>query len=182
MEDWLQRARDAWKFKGRERPPFAVEPGPGQESVWDYPRPPAVEPEPRRVRVELGGVVLAESSRAIRVLETASAPAIYLPPEDVAMEHLEAQSEGSICEWKGPWHYWTIVVGERRVPNGAWSYPEPFAGYEAIRDYISLYPGRVDLCRLGDEDVQPQPGGFYGGWVTQEIVGPMKGEPGTGGW
>ena len=182
-DEHLQRARAAWRWRGQERPPFAKETGPGQESVWDYPRPPRLETEPRLVRVEVAGMVLAESRRALRVLETASAPAVYLPADDAAMEFLvPTPSRGGICEWKGPWHFWRLEGGGRTIPQVGWSYPEPFPGFEAMAGYLSFYPAKVDGCFLGDEKVRPQPGGFYGGWVTRDVVGPMKGEPGTGGW
>ena len=182
MEHWIQKARDSWQWRGQARPPFAIEPGEGQESVWDYPRPPAVQPVAVTVRIELGGVVVGESKRAVRVLETASAPAIYLPQDDLRRDCLEPEPQGAVCEWKGPWVYWTVSAGGRRAPQAAWGYTHPWDGFEAIRDHLSFYPGRVDACWLGDQRVEPQPGGFYGGWVTPEIVGPMKGGPGTSGW
>lgn len=182
MDDWIKAARESWRWRGEDRPPFAVEPGAGQESVWDYPRPPAVEPVTVPVRIELGSIVLAESRNAVRILETASAPAIYLPFRDIRMDLMEPEAQGSICEWKGPWNYWSIVTGKHNIPQAAWSYPEPWSGYEPIRDHLSFYPAKVDACWLGDQRVEPQPGGFYGGWVTPEIVGPMKGDPGSGGW
>jgi uncharacterized protein (DUF427 family) len=182
MEDWIERARASWRWRGRQRPPFADEPGPGQESVWDYPRPPRVEPVEESARVEVGGVVLAESRRAVRVLETASAPAIYLPEADVRMEHLRRGAEGGVCEWKGPWVFWAVSIGERRIPRAAWSYTDPWQGYEELAGRLAFYPAAMDACWLGDERVTAQPGGFYGGWVTPAIVGPIKGGPGSGGW
>ena len=175
-------ARASWRWRGEDRPPFAEEPGPGQESVWDYPRPPSVESVDVPVRIEFGGEVIGESRRAVRVLETASGPAVYLPMADLLMDRLEPEARGAVCEWKGPWVYWTLVGADRTVPLVGWGYTDPWAGYEAIRDHLSFYPGRVDACWLGDQRVEPQPGGFYGGWVTPEIVGPMKGGPGTQGW
>ena len=182
MDEWIERARASWQWRGRERPPFAEEPGPGQESVWDYPRPPGVEPVKEPARLEIGGLVLAESRRALRVLETASAPAVYLPEADVEMSHLEPGSRGGVCEWKGPWVFWAVRVGERFVPRAAWSYTHPWPGYEALAGHLGFYPGPMDACWLGEQRVEPQPGGFYAGWVTPEIVGPIKGGPGTGGW
>lgn len=182
MEPWIERARAAWRWRGDDRPPFAVEPGPGQESVWDYPRPPAVEPVPTVVRIEAGGRTIAETRDAVRVLETAGAPTIYVPFTDLDSRCLAAETGGSVCEWKGPWIFWSLTVGGRTTPRAAWSYTEPFEGYEVLRDRLGFYPAKVDACWLGDVKVTPQPGGFYGGWVTPEVVGPMKGEPGTSGW
>jgi uncharacterized protein (DUF427 family) len=159
-----------------------VEPGAGQESVWDYPRPPRVESCARPAKVVFAGAVVAASKRALRVLETAGPPTIYLPRADVAEELLRATRHHTFCEWKGRAAYFDIVVGARRAERAAWTYPRPKLGYEALADFISFYPGRVDACYLGDELVRPQPGRFYGGWVTDDIVGPFKGEPGSGGW
>jgi len=171
-----------WRTKPRGRPAERVAPGPGQESVWDYPRPPRLEPERRRVRVVLGGEVLAESDRALRVCETASPPTVYVPREDVRVERLEPSARRSFCEWKGEARYWSARAGECRVADVAWSYPRPEPGFEALRDHLAFYPARVDACFLDDEAVEAQAGRFYGGWVTREIVGPFKGEPGTEGW
>ena len=182
MDPWIERARAAWRWRGLDRPPFAETPGPGQESVWDYPRPPRVEPVEPRVRVEVGGEVLAESRRAVRVLETASAPAIYLPAADVRMDRLERTDEGGVCEWKGPWVFWAVRAAGGVIPRAGWGYTDPWPGYEDLADRLAFYPARMDGCWLGEQRVEAQPGGFYGGWVTPEIVGPMKGGPGTAGW
>lgn len=167
-----------WHFTGSERPPFAEEPGPGQESVWDYPRPPALVPCQRTVRVEADGVLLAETQAAYRVLETASPPTYYIPAADVNFDALVAAPGSSFCEWKGAAVYWALAGGGEAV---AWSYPEPSERFAAIRNAVGFYPGRV-ACFVDGERVRPQPGHFYGGWVTDEIVGPVKGEPGTGHW
>jgi len=167
---------------GRRRPRGAAVPGPAQESVWDYPRPPRVERAREVVRVALGGVTLAESPRAWRVLETASPPVYYIPRQDMRVEHLEPSARRTSCEWKGRAHYWSVRVGERQVREAAWSYPEPKPGFEAIRDCLAFYAGKMDACFVGDRRVIPQAGDFYGGWVTPEIVGPFKGEPGTEFW
>lgn len=159
-----------------------VEPRPGQESVWDYPRPPRVEPETRLVRVELGGATIAETTAALRVLETSHPPGIYIPPGDVAPGVLRPNPARSVCEWKGRAAYWDAVTENARSEAAAWSYPEPSAGFETISDYVSFYPDRVDACYLGDERVTAQEGGFYGGWITADVVGPFKGAPGTRGW
>ena len=159
-----------------------IEPGPGQESVWDYPRPPRVEPVPERIRVVVDGMNVADSTDALRVLETAGPPVYYLPPTDVRLDLLKTSPHSSYCEWKGEAAYYSLHLGERVIPNVAWFYPRPLPGYERIRDYIAFYAGRVDEAWVGDERATPQPGRFYGGWVTSRIVGPFKGEPGTSGW
>jgi uncharacterized protein (DUF427 family) len=166
------------------RPPRAnrVVPGPGQESVWDYPRPPRVEPVPERIRVVAGGIVIADSTRALRVLETAGPPVYYLHPDDVRTDLLRATEHTSVCEWKGRARYHALVLEDREVVNIAWSYPEPSAGYEAIRDHLAFYAWQVDEAWVGDERATPQPGRFYGGWITSRIVGPFKGGPGSFGW
>ncbi len=161
-----------------------ITPGPGQESVWDYPRPPRVEPVAERLRVIVDGHVLADTTSGRRVLETAGAPVYYFPPTDVSMDRLAASAHVSRCEWKGMAGYFRYVGpdGHRTIDDIAWSYPEPDPGYESIRDHIAFYAGRVDEAWVGDERATPQPGGFYGGWVTSRIVGPIKGEPGSSGW
>lgn len=166
----------------RYRPTELTVPGPGQESVWDYPRPPRVERVDSTVRVEFGGEVIAESDAALRVLETASPPTVYIPPRDVRTRYLVPSPRRSFCEWKGAARYWSLRVGSRAAADAAWSYPAPAAGFEALEDHLSFYPGRVDACYLGNERVQPQPGSFYGGWITSNILGPFKGEPGTEAW
>jgi uncharacterized protein (DUF427 family) len=179
--DWLQAARDQWQWRGHARPAFAVMPGPGQVSVWDFPRPPALAPDTREVVVTWGGLEVARTRRAIRVLETAHPPSFYLPWSDVARHLLQPAPGGSYCEWKGPARYWSLVDGERRLPGVAWSYPQPLAGAEALADCVAFYPIALD-CRVDGALVRPQPGGFYGGWITPELVGPFKGDAGSGGW
>lgn len=152
-----------------------------RESVWDYPRPPRVEPVDRRVRVALDEVEIARTDDACRVLETAGAPAIYIPSEDVAAGFLRSGAGSSFCEWKGRARYFDVVAGDEVAPNAAWSYPEPTPAFATIRGWVSFYPGLLD-CYLDDERVVPQPGGFYGGWVTAEICGPIKGVRGSAGW
>ncbi|NWG17499.1 MAG: DUF427 domain-containing protein [Chloroflexi bacterium] len=159
-----------------------IQPGAGQESVWDYPRPPRVEPTARRIRVIFNGQTLADTTRAFRVLETSHPPVYYIPPEDVTMAFLSPTGRRTFCEFKGAAAYWTITVGERRAENAAWSYPNPSPGYEAIKGYLAVYPGRMDACYVDDERVTAQEGDFYGGWITSDIVGPFKGGPGTLGW
>jgi uncharacterized protein (DUF427 family) len=155
---------------------------PGQESVWDYPRPPRVEPVSARIRVVFNEVTIADTVRAYRVLETSHPPSYYLPPADIRMDCLHPTAARSVCEWKGAASYWTIRVGERTSAEAGWSYAQPQRGFEAIRDHIAFYASRVDACYVGDEQVQAQQGDFYGGWITSAIVGPFKGGPGTWGW
>ncbi len=181
LPEWLKAARDQWHWQGRERPPFAVVPGPHQESVWDYPRPPAIVPDSREVTIQWGRIELARTRRSIRVLETAHPPCFYLPFADVRKEFLVAAEGSSFCEWKGPASYWSLIDGDRRLPRVAWSYPKPLPGAEAIADCVAFYPTELD-CRVDGARVEPQPGGFYGGWITAELVGPFKGEPGSNGW
>jgi uncharacterized protein (DUF427 family) len=170
-----------WRYTGAKRPDFADPPSQGQESVWDYPRPPRVELDARRVEVVHGGITIADTRSAYRVLETASPPTFYMPADAVAMEYLEASPRSSMCEWKGRAAYWSFRAGNELLEDVAWSYPEPYPGFERIAGYLSFYPARLE-CTVDGVRVRPQPGGFYGGWVTPEIVGPFKGEPGTGWW
>jgi uncharacterized protein (DUF427 family) len=158
-----------------------VDPGPDQESVWDYPRPPRIESDPRTVDVSAHGLTLAHSTRACRVLETASPPTFYLPPEDVRLDRLVPAAGRSHCEWKGEARYFALALGASDSEPVAWAYPSPYPEFERIRGWIAFYPGRVE-CRVNGERVRPQPGRFYGGWVTDELVGPFKGEPGSEGW
>lgn len=163
--------------------PVAIPPGPDQESVWSYPRPPAIVPSDRHVRIEHAGVLIAESRRALRVLETAGAPVWYLPEADVRMVCLHLRPEQqTFCEWKGRATYLDLVIGTVAVPRVAWTYLEPQAGYESLTGHIAFYAGRVDAATVDGERVRPQPGGFYGGWVTDDVVGPFKGEPGSERW
>lgn len=170
-----------WKYTGEHRPPFAVKPEKGQESVWDYPRPPRLAPDSRTVTIKANGTIIAKTTRSIRVLETASPPTFYIPPEDLSEDFLVKAPGSSFCEWKGQATYWNVITDGHNSEKAAWSYNNPSDRFEAIDGYYSFYPGKVD-CFVDGENVEPQPGGFYGGWVTSEIVGPMKGEPGTGGW
>ncbi len=158
-------------------------PGPGQESVWDYPRPPRVEGSGRHIQVILNGVVIADSRRTTRVLETSHPPVYYIPPDDVRLaDYFTPTTRSTHCEFKGTARYDTITVGDRVEVDAAWTYPHPARGYEALKDHIAVYPGRMDACYVDGEAVQAQPGDFYGGWVTADIVGPFKGGPGAWGW
>lgn len=177
----IRRARQKWRYTGEGRPEFAHEPGPSQESVWDYPRPPRLERDGRRVQVIANGITVGETDAALRVLETASPPTFYLPPGDLRMEHLVPSSGRSMCEWKGPAHYWSVRVGDVYIADAAWSYPDPFPGFEPIAGYLSFYPAKLE-CYVDGVRARPQPGDFYGGWITPELVGPFKGEAGSGWW
>jgi uncharacterized protein (DUF427 family) len=163
--------------------PRRIEPGPGQESVWDYPRPPRVEPTSKHVEVVFNDVVVADSRRAVRVLETAGAPTVYVPPEDVRMDLLSpSERAATVCEWKGLATYYDLTVSDRTAPEAAWTYLGPNRPYAEIAGWFCFYPGRVDACFLDGARVRPQPGKYYGGWVTGDVVGPFKGEPGTEAW
>jgi len=159
-----------------------VPPGPGQESVWDYPRPPRVEETSRRVQVTFGGLLVAETTAAKRVLETSHPPVYYIPPEDVRRDVLRPAGGGSECEWKGTASYFDLVVGDRVVPRAAWSYPRPLEAFEMLRDHVAFYPHLMDGCTVDGVRANAQSGSFYGGWITPDVVGPFKGEPGTAGW
>jgi uncharacterized protein (DUF427 family) len=153
-----------------------------RESVWDYPRPPRVEATAKRIRVIFNGEVIAETTRALRVLETSHPPVYYIPPEDIRREFLTPTRQRTFCEFKGAASYWMLKVGDKVSENAAWSYATPSPGYEALKDYLAFYARRIDECYVDEERVTPQAGDFYGGWITSEIVGPFKGGPGTQGW
>ncbi|MGQ9909754.1 MAG: DUF427 domain-containing protein [Candidatus Flexifilum sp.] len=157
-------------------------PASGQESVWDYPRPPRVEPVSQRLRVIFNNVVIADTTRGYRVLETSHPPAYYIPQADIRMDLLTPTARRTFCEFKGSASYWTITVGDRSAVNAAWMYAHPAPGYEAIANHLAFYASRVDACFVDDERVQAQLGDFYGGWITANIIGPFKGGPGTQGW
>ena len=161
--------------------PVRIEPAPGQESVWDYPRPPRIEPSTEHVVVRLGGIVVADTRRSVRVLETSQAPAYYFPADDVDAAQLVVTDGGSICEWKGVAEYLDVVTGQHRAARAAWRYPHPTAPFRAVGGRVAFYPARVE-CEVDGEPVRAMPGGFYGGWITDRIVGPFKGAPGTGHW
>lgn len=162
--------------------PIRVPSAPGQESVWDYPRPPRIESSSRHIQVLFNHQVIADTRLSWRILETSHPPVYYIPPQDIRVEFLRPNPASSLCEWKGQASYYDVLVGERRAIQAAWYYPQPTPGFESIRNFVAFYAGSMDCCMVDGEIVQPQPGGFYGGWITQEIVGPFKGEPGTVGW
>ena len=181
LPEWARLARMKWKYTGQKRPPMADIPEEGQESVWDYPRPPVIRTDTRTISVSFQDTVLAHSQNAIRVLETASPPTIYIPFKDITWSRLIATDETSRCEWKGIARYWAFDFGKEDIDICAWDYPNPFPEFSALIDYLAFHPTRLP-CMIDDESVFPQPGGIYGGWITREIVGPFKGEPGTEGW
>lgn len=154
--------------------------------MWDYPRPPRLEPTERRLRVELGGVVVADTRHGFRVLETSHPPAYYLPPSDCALDLFREADGSSWCEWKGSATYWTVVINagtpdEVTAERAAWSYRSPTPSFASVADHVAFYPSIFD-CFVDDERVTPQPGEFYGGWVTSDVVGPFKGAPGSSWW
>lgn len=157
-------------------------PGPGQESVWDYPRPPQLEDSNRHIQIVVNGETIADSQRSKRVLETSHPPVYYLPPEDIRQDVLHPAPGKTWCEWKGQASYYDVIVGDRLIQRAAWFYPDPSPSFEGIRDYVAFYPSKVDLCTVDGEQVIAQEGDFYGGWITADIVGPFKGGPGTRGW
>lgn len=163
---------------GSDREPL----GPGDESVWDYPRPPRIEPSTKHVQVFFAGELVAASRRALRVLETSHPPVYYLPPADVRTELLSRAAGRSFCEFKGGAVYWTLQVDKDVSEDAAWSYPDPAEGFGSLRDHLAFYPSRVSDCFVDGERVAAQAGDFYGGWITSEIKGPFKGGPGTWGW
>jgi uncharacterized protein (DUF427 family) len=180
MKNWLQQARDSWNNTGKERPPFAITPKKGQRSVWDFPRPPKIEKVHKTVVVSIKGQIIAETGKALAVLETASPPTYYIPQVDVDMGMLvKIANRSSMCEWKGHAVYWALkTMGDQPV---AWSYPKPFSEFEAVKNYFAFYPQQLE-CSVAGERVRAQPGAFYAGWITSDLVGPFKGEKGSEHW
>jgi uncharacterized protein (DUF427 family) len=176
----LKNIAAAWSKA--HRPLGIIAPQPDEESVWDYPRPPDVERVCERATVWVGEQVIADSTSCLRVLETASPPTIYFPPSDVDMTRLIRLNASSHCEWKGQASYFSIHTETTVCERAAWCYPDPHREYAIVASFISFYPSRVTRCTLGDELVRAQAGGFYGGWITSRLVGPFKGDRGTGGW
>jgi len=178
---WAKVARLKWQWCGQARPPFAAVPAPGQISVWDFPRPPRVIHDSREVRVRWGEREIACTRRAVCVLETSHPPSFYLPWGDVARQYFEPADGTSLCEWKGQARYWSLVDGAHCLASIAWSYPAPMAGAELLAHCVALYPAALE-CTVDGARVRAQPGGFYGGWITPELVGRFKGEPGSASW
>lgn len=168
-----------WINTGERRPEFAEQPAAGQESVWDYPRPPIGRRDNRLIEVQDAGDVIATTRRSVKLMETASPPTFYVPHDDLIWELLVAAPGSSVCEWKGAAAYWALARNPQQVVG--WSYPRPRARFEMIKDYVAFYPAQL-ACFVDGERVRPQPGRFYGGWITAELAGPFKGEPGTGHW
>lgn len=162
--------------------PNPIAPQPGQESVWDYPRPPRLEDTAKQIQIIFNGVTIADTHRAKRVLETSHPPVYYIPPEDIRQDCLIPVAHATYCEWKGEGAYYTVRVGDKQLEKVAWYYPKPTPAFESIRNYVAFYAAPMDACYVDGEKVTPQPGNFYGGWVTSDIVGPFKGEPGSWGW
>lgn len=162
--------------------PQPITPQPGQESVWNYPRPAILQDTNKHIKIIFNGIVLAETTKAKRVLETSHPPSYYIPAEDIRMEHLIATSRKTICEWKGMSEYYDVAVGSKYVSNAAWRYIHPTPNFKSIQQHYSFYPNLMDACYVNDELVKPQAGSFYGGWITSDVVGPFKGEPGTNWW
>ena len=169
-------------FSGSFRRPQPIQPEAGQESVWDYPRPPRAEPRTDRVVVRLGGAVIVDTTASVRVLETSHPPVYYVPLDSFPASVLVPVQGTSFCEFKGVAHYFDVVAGGVHIARGGWTYPEPTRGFEALSSRVALYPGRMDSCEINDEQVTFQAGDFYGGWITRHVVGPFKGGPGTSGW
>ncbi|WP_459787367.1 DUF427 domain-containing protein [Alteriqipengyuania sp. 357] len=162
--------------------PDPIVPCPGQESVWDYPRPAIAEPSSAYIVIEHRGVRIADTRHAVRVLETSHPPQYYIPPDDIAAGMLERAPGRSLCEWKGQAHYWDVVAGGDRLAKVGWSYPDPTPGFRILTDYVGFYPAPFERITLDGEVVTPQPGEFYGGWITSKVVGPFKGIPGSRFW
>lgn len=162
--------------------PTPIVPQPGQESVWNYPRPPRLEDTTKHIQIIFNGEVIADTQRAKRVLETSHPPVYYIPPEDIQQQYLIPVAQTSYCEWKGRGAYYTVRVGDRQAENVAWYYPNPTPTFASIENYVAFYAEPMDACYVDGELVTPQPGNFYGGWITKDIVGPFKGEPGSWGW
>jgi uncharacterized protein (DUF427 family) len=182
IPEHLREEVEKWRNYPRVRPEQIETPGSGQESVWDYPRPPRTDLVSLPIRVEFAETLIAKTKRAVRVLETAGPPVYYIPRDDIHMEFLEPVEKEALCEWKGISSYWTVRVGDLLAKNAAWSYAEPWPGYEAIADYIAFNASKMSGCFVDRRRVTPQPGHYYGGWITPEVVGPFKGEPGTENW
>jgi uncharacterized protein (DUF427 family) len=162
--------------------PIAEPAGPGQESVWSYPRPAIAQPTRSHILIEHGGRIIAETRSAIRTIETSHPPSYYIPPGDIAPGVLRSAAGSSFCEWKGVAAYWDVVVGDVVLPRVGWSYPRPSVEFASLRDHVAFYARHFDRCMVDGETVIPQPGGFYGGWITSGLAGPFKGGPGTNNW
>ncbi len=154
----------------------------GEESVWDYPRPPKMEKATKHLKIFHGKHTIADTIRPFRILETSHPPVYYFPPENVSMQFLKENNYTTRCEWKGEAKYYDMEIDGKLIKNVAWTYPNINKRYKEMEDYIAFYPGKFAACYVNGEPVQAQQGDFYGGWITSEIVGPFKGPPGTWGW
>ncbi len=163
-------------------PLHRIPPLPGQESVWDYPRPPRLEATTRHLVVQFNREIIAETRAGYRVLETSHPPVYYFPPNDVKFDYLKPVAKQTYCEWKGTGGYYDVVVGDKSAPQACWYYGSPTLGFALIQNYLAFYAGPMDGCYVDGELVTPQPGQFYGGWITADIVGPFKGIPGSWAW
>ncbi len=179
--DPIERSRTQWRWRGVSRPPFAETPTKGQTSVWDFPRPPVLVREIREVVVRWRDIEVARTREAWAVRETAHPPNYYLPLSAVQRSLLRVAGGESFCEWKGPARYWDLVDGGRCLSKVAWSYPQPLAGAEPLTDCIAFDANEL-VCTVGGATVMAQPGGFYGGCITPDLAGPVKGEPGSSSW
>ena len=163
--------------------PQRIEPQPGQESVWDYPRPPRLERSPKQIKIVVNNIAIADSKNTYRVLETSHPPVYYIPLEEIKSEYLKpSNQQRSFCEWKGFASYYNLVVKDKEISNAGWYYPQPTEYFTPIKNYVAFYPSKMDACYVNDELVQAQAGDFYGGWITKDIVGPFKGGVGSWGW
>ncbi len=169
-----------WNFNGKVKPSFAIEPKDGEESVWDYPRPPSIQRDSRTVLIILNGNRICETRKALKVMETASPPSFYIPRSDIDLSYLKINQEVTFCEWKGMANYYGDS-SDSELKSICWYYPNPKSYFTSIKDHLAFYPARVD-CFINNEKVNAQKGGFYGGWVTKEIIGPFKGDDQTLGW
>ncbi|WP_246160913.1 DUF427 domain-containing protein [Maribacter flavus] len=179
IPNWILEARNKWTYRGQKRPPFAIEPKAGQVSVWDFPRPPSVTLVDAVVRVFFEDTLLAKTDGCLAVKETANPPTYYIPPHDVDFDQLVEIDTTSWCEWKGKAGYWAL----KQSPKSpiAWDYPNPFDEYEQLTKYLAFYPHRL-RCFIGDEQITPQDSTIYAGWITKDLVGPFKGQPGSENW
>ena len=159
-----------------------IKPAPGQESVWDYPRPPRLEPCEKHIIIVVAETKVVDAGQSFRVLETSHPPVYYFSPESIRMDLLKRSSGGSVCEWKGQASYYDLRLDDRVIENAAWCYDQPSDRFSAIAGFLAFYPSKMDSCTVDDERVVAQPGDFYGGWITADIVGPFKGVPGSRGW
>lgn len=157
-------------------------PRPGQESVWDYPRPAVAERISKRLQVISGGQVIADTTRGVRTLETSHPPTYYFPPEDIAEGALAPVRGSSLCEWKGQARYFDVTASGVRAERAAWAYDAPTEGFRILAGHVAFMPAQMEACLVDGERARPQEGGFYGGWITDDLAGPFKGPPGTRFW